>query len=32
LRAFEKAGFAVTDTVQLAGESFRRRVVRMDRP
>ena len=32
LRAFEKAGFAVTDTVQLAGEDFKRRVVRMDRP
>jgi aminoglycoside 6'-N-acetyltransferase len=32
LRAFEKAGFAVTGTVQLAGENFKRRVVRMDRP
>ena len=32
LRAFEKAGFAVTNTVQLAGENFKRRVVRMDRP
>jgi aminoglycoside 6'-N-acetyltransferase len=32
LRAFEKAGFTVTGTVQLADEEFRRRVVRMDRP
>jgi hypothetical protein len=32
LRAFEKAGFAVTDTVQLSGEDFKRLVVRMDRP
>lgn len=32
LRAFEKAGFKVTNTVQLAGESFKRRVVRLDRP
>ena len=32
LRAFEKAGFTVTNTVQLAGENFRRRVVRMNRP
>ena len=32
LRAFEKAGFAVTNMVQLAGENFKRRVVRMDRP
>lgn len=32
LRAFEKAGFILTNTVQLAGENFKRRVVRMDRP
>jgi len=32
LRAFMKAGFTVTDTVQLAGETCKRRVVRMDRP
>jgi aminoglycoside 6'-N-acetyltransferase len=32
LRAFEKAGFKVTNTVQLAGESFKRRIVRLDRP
>jgi aminoglycoside 6'-N-acetyltransferase len=32
LRAFEKAGFTVTSTVQLAGETFLRRVVRMNRP
>ena len=32
LRAFEKAGFVVTNTVQLAGEGFQRRVVRKDRP
>jgi RimJ/RimL family protein N-acetyltransferase len=31
LRAFEKAGFTVTGTVQLMGENFNRRVVRMDR-
>jgi RimJ/RimL family protein N-acetyltransferase len=31
LRAFRKAGFAATNTVQLAGENFKRRVVRMDR-
>jgi aminoglycoside 6'-N-acetyltransferase len=31
LRAFQKAGFTVTNTVQLAGENFKRRVVRMDR-
>jgi RimJ/RimL family protein N-acetyltransferase len=31
LRAFKKAGFTVTKTVQLAGENFKRRVVRMDR-
>jgi RimJ/RimL family protein N-acetyltransferase len=31
LRAFKKAGFTVTNTVQLAGESFKRRVVRMHR-
>jgi len=32
LRAFQKAGFTMTNTVQLAGENFKRRVVRMDRP
>jgi aminoglycoside 6'-N-acetyltransferase len=32
LRAFKKAGFRVTNTVQLAGENFKRRVVCMDRP
>ena len=31
LRAFEKAGFTLANTVQLAGEHFQRRVVRMDR-
>ncbi len=31
LRAFKKAGFKVTNTVQLGGEDFKRRVVRMDR-
>jgi aminoglycoside 6'-N-acetyltransferase len=31
LRAFAKAGFAMADTVQLAGEDFRRIVVRLDR-
>jgi RimJ/RimL family protein N-acetyltransferase len=31
LRAFKKAGFTLTDTVQLAGENFKRQVVRMDR-
>jgi aminoglycoside 6'-N-acetyltransferase len=31
LRAFEKAGFTVTNTVQLVGEDFKRRVVRMER-
>jgi aminoglycoside 6'-N-acetyltransferase len=31
LRAFEKAGFAVTKRVQLAGENFKRRVVRLNR-
>jgi aminoglycoside 6'-N-acetyltransferase len=30
LRAFEKAGFARTNTVRLVGEDFRRRVVRLD--
>ena len=30
LRAFKKAGFAVTNTVQLVGENFKRRVVRME--
>ena len=32
LRAFEKAGFKEMGTVQLAGENFKRRVVRLDRP
>ena len=32
LRAFEKAGFTVTNTVQPAGENCRRRVVRILRP
>jgi len=32
LRAFNKAGFTATNTIQLAGEDFKRRVVRMDRP
>jgi aminoglycoside 6'-N-acetyltransferase len=32
LRAFRKAGFTLTDTVQLAGENFKRRVARMNRP
>jgi aminoglycoside 6'-N-acetyltransferase len=32
MRAFEKAGFGVASTVQLAGENFKRRVVRLDRP
>ena len=31
LRAFEKAGFTVTNTVQLPGENFKRRVVRISR-
>jgi aminoglycoside 6'-N-acetyltransferase len=31
LRAFKKAGFTVTNTVQLAGENLTRRVVRIDR-
>lgn len=31
LRAFEKAGFVATKTVQLAGEGAQRRVVRIDR-
>lgn len=31
LRAFEKAGFTVTKTVQLAGENCKRQVVRVDR-
>jgi hypothetical protein len=31
LRAFEKAGFTVTNTVQLAGENFKPRVVRLNR-
>jgi aminoglycoside 6'-N-acetyltransferase len=32
LRAFKKAGFTLEYTVQLEGETFERRVVRMDRP
>jgi aminoglycoside 6'-N-acetyltransferase len=32
LRAFQKAGFTVANTVRLAGENFNRRVVRKDRP
>jgi len=32
LRAFQKAGFTATNTVQLAGENFKRRVVRLDAP
>jgi aminoglycoside 6'-N-acetyltransferase len=32
LRAFKKAGFTMTNTVQLAGENFNRRVLRIDRP
>lgn len=32
LRAFEKVGFTKMNTVQLAGENFKRRVVRMGRP
>jgi aminoglycoside 6'-N-acetyltransferase len=32
LRAFEKVGFTPTNTVQLAGENVKRRVVRKDRP
>jgi aminoglycoside 6'-N-acetyltransferase len=31
LRTFEKTGFRVMKTVQLAGENFKRRVVRIDR-
>ena len=31
LHAFKKAGFAFANTVQLAGEQFQRRIVRMDR-
>jgi aminoglycoside 6'-N-acetyltransferase len=31
LRAFSKAGFTLAHTVQLAGEHFKRQVVRMDR-
>ena len=31
VRAFQKAGFTVTNRVQLVGESFKRRVVRIDR-
>jgi len=32
LRAFKKAGFKVANMIQLAGESCKRQVVRMDRP
>jgi RimJ/RimL family protein N-acetyltransferase len=32
LRAFQKIGFAVTKTVQLPGENFRRSVIRLNRP
>jgi aminoglycoside 6'-N-acetyltransferase len=32
VRAFEKAGFKLTKTVQLANEACRRRVVRVERP
>ena len=32
LGAFKKAGFTVTNVVQLAGENVKRRVVRMPRP
>jgi hypothetical protein len=32
VRAFEKAGFTVTNTVQLSGEDFKRLVLRMSRP
>jgi aminoglycoside 6'-N-acetyltransferase len=32
LSAFKKAGFKVAKTVQLAGENFKRRVVRVGRP
>lgn len=32
LRAFQKVGFREADTVQLAGENCKRRVVRSDRP
>ncbi len=32
LRAFEKAGFSVAKTVQLRGESYLRRVLRLERP
>jgi aminoglycoside 6'-N-acetyltransferase len=31
LRAFEKAGFTVTNKIQLTGETFKRLVVRVDR-
>jgi len=31
IRAFEKAGFTITNTVQLTGENFKRRVVRLYR-
>jgi len=31
LRAFEKAGFTVTNSVRLAGENFKRLVVRVHR-
>jgi RimJ/RimL family protein N-acetyltransferase len=32
LRAFQKVGFTITKTVQLASENFKRQVVRIDRP
>jgi len=32
LLAFRKAGFALTETVQLPGENVARRIVRLDRP
>jgi hypothetical protein len=32
LRAFEKSGFTVTNTVQLSGQNFKRLVVRTYRP
>ena len=32
VRAFEKAGFTVTNTIQLVEEGFRRKIVRVPRP
>ena len=32
LRTFQKAGFKVANVIQLAGENYKRKVVRMDRP